>query len=79
MTKTTALRLDDKLHMEAVAAAELSGQTLSDFIRDAIEDRTIQVAADPATAEKAQAALAALDAETADRRAALDRFAGKGS
>lgn len=76
MTKTIALRLDDKLHAEAVAAADLSGQNLSDFIRDAIEDRTIHVAADPATAEKAREALAAIDAEVEQRRAALTRFAG---
>lgn len=76
MTKTVALRLDDDVHAQATVAADLSGQNLSDFIRDAITYRTGVVAADPATAAKAQAALDAIDAETADRKAALARFTG---
>lgn len=75
MTKTVALRLDDDVHAQATVAADLSGQNLSDFIRDAITYRTGVVAADPAIAEKAQEALAAIDAEVEQRRAALTRFA----
>lgn len=77
MTKTIALRLDDKDHAQAAAAAELSGQNLTEFIREAIEDAVIKVAADPNTIAKAEAALAEIDSEVAARRAALVRFTGK--
>lgn len=77
MTKTIALRLDDDIHAQAAVAADLSGQNLSDFIRDAITYRTGVVASDPSIAEKAEAALAEIDNEVAARRAALLRFTGK--
>lgn len=46
-TKATSLRLDDELHKELAAVAKVEGVTISEVVRDAVEDHILTRGTDP--------------------------------
>ena len=75
--KTIAIRLDDELHARLSAVAQLLDSTLSDEIRQAIEDRLEHMASNPDLTSKAQAVLDTIERDAATRKAAISAMFGK--
>ena len=71
MTKTLAIRLDDSRHAQLSMLAQLLETTVTDVIRSAITERIETMSANPLVAERAEAAIAKMDAEAATRRSAI--------
>ena len=71
MTKTLAIRLDDSQHAQLSMLAQLLETTVTDVIRSAITERIKEMSSNPLIAEKAEAVLASIDAEAANRRSAI--------
>ena len=74
--KTLASRLEDEQHARLSILAKLSGVSLTDTIRDAIESRIETLAADPEIAAKAEALTAEIDREAAEQRDAIATLFG---
>lgn len=69
--KTLAIRLDDDLHQQVSTIAKLTGVTVTDIIREAIETHVSAVTDSPELAARAEALLADIDREAEERRQAL--------
>ena len=74
--KTLAVRLDDELHARIGMLSKLSGTTVTDTIRTAIEKHLEVLANDPAITAKAQALTAEIDKEAELQRQALAALVG---
>lgn len=69
--KTLAVRLDDELHARIGMLSKLSGMTVTDTIRTAIERYLDTLAGDPAITAKAEELRAEIEKEAAVQQRAL--------
>lgn len=69
--KTMAIRLDDELHAQLSVLAQLLGISVTDFIRQAIENQLAASRSQPELSAKAQDVLADIEAEATARRQAI--------
>lgn len=74
--KTLAVRLDDELHARIGLLSKLSGTTVTDTIRTAIEKHLEVLAKDPAITAKADELTAEIDKEAELQRQALSALFG---
>lgn len=74
--KTLAIRLDDELHAQLSVLAQLSGTSLTDEIRQAIEAHLQTKRANPELTERAKLVAEEIDQEAAARRAAISTLFG---
>jgi hypothetical protein len=74
--KTLAIRLPDELHAQLVLIAGLEGLSLTDTIRQAIQDLIDRKRGDGDLAAQAAKALDEMELETAARRQALQALLG---
>jgi predicted DNA-binding protein len=74
--KTLAIRLEDEQHARLSILAKLSGVSLTDTIREAIDNRIATLAADPKIAAKAETLTAEIDREAAEQRDAIATLFG---
>jgi predicted DNA-binding protein len=74
--KTLAVRLDDELHARVGMLSKLSGTTVTDTIRTAIENHLDVLANDPAITAKAKELTAEIDKEAELQRQALAALFG---
>ena len=74
--KTLAIRLPDELHAQLVLVASLEDKSLTDTIRQAIEELIERKRADGDLAAQAAKALEEMDRETEARRQALQALLG---
>lgn len=74
--KTLAVRLDDDLHARIGMLSKLSGMTVTDTIRTAIENHLEVLAHDPAITAKAKELTAEIDREAELQRQALKDLFG---
>lgn len=74
--KTLAVRLDDELHARIGLLSKLSGTTVTDTIRTAIENHLAVLASDPAITAKAEELTAEIDKEAELQRQALAALFG---
>lgn len=77
--KTLAIRLEDELHTRLSMLSKLSGTSLNDTIRVAIEKHLDTLAADPAITAKAEEMRAAIEQEAAQQQEALAALLGAAS
>jgi predicted DNA-binding protein len=75
--KTLAIRLPDELHAQLVLVASLEDKSLTDTIRQAIEELIERKRAGGDLAAQAAKALEEIDRETAARRQALQAMLGE--
>jgi len=75
--KTIAVRVEEELHTQLRFIAQLTGSTITDEIRRAIENRITTAQDDPDLIARAQAARDEIEREAAARSAALAGFLGK--
>lgn len=69
--KTLAIRLEDEQHARLSILAKLSDQSVTDVIRQAIDERLTHLAADPEVSAKAEALTAQIEKDAAEQRAAI--------
>ena len=69
--KTMAIRLEDKLHAQLVALSQLEGISLTDVIRQALDAHLVTKRSQPELTARADAVLAEIEQEAADRRGAI--------
>lgn len=74
--KTLAIRLDGDLHNRLTILAKLSGISITDAIRTAIEKEVEAMATNPETAAKAADFQAAIAREAEEQRAAIEALFG---
>lgn len=75
--KTLAVRLDESIHAQLRLIAQLSGRSLTEEIRLAIDARIQAAQVDPALVARAHEARHQIEQEAAVRTAALAGFIGK--
>lgn len=75
--KTIAIRVDESLHAQLRFIAQLSGSTITDEIRRAIETRIATAQDDAELIARAQEAHDEIEREAAARSAAIAGFLGK--
>jgi len=76
--KTMALRLEDDLHAQLAVLAQLSGVTITEVLRSAIETWVDEKRRDPALVEQADSVIAEIDSAAQSRRDAIaSLFAGE--
>lgn len=75
-TKTLAVRLDSELHVRLTILAKLSGVSVTDAIRTAIEVQVEQMARTPEIAAKAAEYQDAISREADEQRAAIQALFG---
>ena len=76
--KTLAIRLEPELHAQLSLIAQLSGSTITDEIRAALEAHIETVKANPALAGRADSVLEDIEREAAARREAIATLFGTG-
>src|SRR4051794_35305804 len=74
--KTLAIRLDDDLHAQLSVLAQLEGLTITDEIRQAIENHLEAKRSQPGIAAQAQAVLDDIEREAEARRSAISTLFG---
>lgn len=74
--KTLAIRLDDEQHARLGMLSKLSGTSVTDTIRTAIEKHLETLASDPAITAKAEELTAEIEKEAAQQRQALAALIG---
>ncbi|ORV08679.1 DNA-binding protein [Mycolicibacterium fallax] len=74
--KTIAVRLDDELHARIGMLSKLSGMTVTDTIRTAIEKHLDTLANDPAITAKAEELRAEIEKDAELQRQALSALFG---
>jgi len=74
--KTIAVRVDENLHTQLRFIAQLSGSSIAEEIRTAIERRIATAQDDPELIERAQQARQQIEREAAARSAAIAGFMG---
>lgn len=77
--KTIAVRLDDELHARIGMLSKISGSTVTDTIRTAIENHLEVLASDPTITTKAKELTAEIDREAEAQREALKALFGSSS
>lgn len=75
--KTLAIRLEDDLHAELQAIAQLMGSTITDEIRTAIVSHIEASKGNPKLTEAAQALLDEIERDALERRTAVNRLLGQ--
>jgi hypothetical protein len=74
--KTLAIRMEDEQHAGLTILSRLSGVSVTDSIRVAIDTHLERLAADPALSAKAEDLTAAIDREAAEQRDAIAALFG---
>jgi hypothetical protein len=74
--KTLAIRVEESLHAQLRFIAQLSGTTITEEIRRAIENRITTAQDDPELIKRAQQAREEIEREAAARSAAIAGFIG---
>ena len=74
--KTVAIKVDDALHAQLTAVAQLEGVTATELIRDAVVAHLEAKQADGSLAARAQAVLDEIDREAASKREAIATMFG---
>lgn len=74
--KTIAIKIDDELHSQLMAIAQLEGVTATEIIRDGVIAHLQTKQADGSLAAKAQAVLDEIDREAEAKRAAIEGMLG---
>ncbi|RNI23079.1 type II toxin-antitoxin system VapB family antitoxin [Flexivirga caeni] len=74
--KTLAIRLDGDLHNQLTILAKLTGISITDAIRTAIEKEVEAMAANPETAAKASKFQDAIARQADEQRAAIEALFG---
>lgn len=74
--KTLAIRLEDEQHARLTILSKLAGESVTDTIRTAIDQRLTAMATDPELSAKAEGLTAVIDREAAEQRAALAALFG---
>ncbi|HEX2903379.1 MAG TPA: hypothetical protein VHO01_07960 [Jatrophihabitans sp.] len=74
--KTLAIRLDPDLHAQLTLIAQLRGSTITDEIKNALDAHITAAKTTPELAGQAEAALAEIEREAANRRDALATLFG---
>lgn len=77
--KTLAIRLDDELHAQLSVLAQLSGTSLTDEIRQALEAHLEAKRANPELSERAKAVSEEIEHEAQARQAAITTLFGGSS
>lgn len=77
--RTLAIRLHDEQHARLGLLAKVSGETVTDLIRTAIDARLDDLAADTTIAAKAKAALEEIDRQVSAERDAIAALIGDGT
>jgi predicted DNA-binding protein len=75
-TKTLAIRLDETLHARLSVLAQLTGLTITDAIRQAIELWVESQRSQADLADKAKSVLSDIEREAATRRSAIESLFG---
>jgi hypothetical protein len=76
--KTLAIRLEDEQHARLTILARISGVSVTDAIRTAVETYIATVAGNPDVSAKAEAVLAEIEREASEQRAAIAGLFGSG-
>ena len=76
--KTVAIKVDDELHAQLMAIAQLEGVTATELIRDAVVAHLQAKQADGSLAERAQAVLDEIERDAATKRQAIAAMLGTG-
>lgn len=71
MGKTLAVKFSDEQHAQATAVAQLEGRSLTELIRQSIDDYLDRKRESGELAERAQVVLDGIDQEAAARRATI--------
>lgn len=74
--KTLAIRLDGDLHAQLSVLAQLRGSTITDEIRQAIEERLTASKSDPELKHRGQAVLDDIERDAKARQAAIATLFG---
>ena len=74
--KTLAIRLDDELHAQLSVLAQLSGSSLTDEIRQALEAHLKAMRSSPELSERAKAVSEEIEHEAQARQAAITTLFG---
>lgn len=74
--KTLAIRMEDEQHARLTILSRLSGVSVTDSIRVAIDTHLERLAADPTLSAKAEDLTAAIDREAAEQRDAIAALFG---
>lgn len=69
--KTLAIRLEDEQHARLSILAKLAGTSVTDTIRDAIENHLTKLAADPDISAKAEELAAEINREAEEQRTTI--------
>lgn len=77
--KTLAIRLEDDQHARMSLLAKVSGTTVTDFVREAIDQRLVTLGADAELAAKAEQLLNEHDRQAQAEREALATLLGNAS
>jgi predicted transcriptional regulator len=76
--KTLAIRLDDDLHAQLSVVAQLSELTITDAIRQSIEEWVEAKRSQPEVTARAQSVLDDIERDAAQRRSAIATLFGPG-
>ena len=74
--KTLAIRLDDDLHAQLSVMAQLANVSVTDAIRQAIEGHLATMRSNPELSARAEAVLADIERDAADRKQAIANLFG---
>ncbi len=74
--KTIAIKIDDELHTQLMAIAQLEGVTATEIIRDGVIAHLQTKQSDGTLAAKAQAVLDEIDGDAEAKRAAIQGMLG---
>ena len=72
--KTIAIRVPPSVHQTLVLLAKVAGTSLADQLREAIDEHIVRKGSDVDLRELAQSELAQIDAESEDRKKAIQRL-----
>lgn len=75
--RTVAVRVNDELHSQLGFIAQLSGRSISEEIRQAIESRIADAGSDPDLIARAEQLQQKIERDAAARTAAIAGFMGK--
>ncbi|PZE75341.1 DNA-binding protein [Curtobacterium sp. MCBD17_019] len=76
--KTLAIRLEEETHARLSILSKLSGLSVTDTIRAAIDEYLSTLAAQPDIAVKAQALTVEIEREAAEQRSAIEALLSAG-
>jgi hypothetical protein len=75
--KTVAIKVEDDLHAQLLVVAQLEATTLTDVIRQAVEQYVEGLKSGDGLATKAQSLLDEIERDTASRRDAVQQLLGQ--